>query len=102
MMDGVSLSGLFDDEWASPEVHLRHGELDSPTGGPSFSLHFGPEFPCESPASVTLTVLVESSGQPIDTFVVAPFGTRTEVRADTFVPAGKVTLLADRTCAPAS
>src|SRR2546427_4429596 len=59
MFDGLAFSSVFGGEGTPPEIDLLSERLELLTGGSSFSLHFGPEFPCEIPSSVTLTVLLE-------------------------------------------
>jgi len=59
MFDGVACSSVFGGEGTPPEINLLPERLEMLTGGSSFSLHFGPEFLCESTRSVTLTVPLE-------------------------------------------
>ena len=93
MFDGVACSSVFGGEGTPPEINLLPERLEMLTGGSSFSLHFGPEFSCEIPSSATLTVLLEGATPSVDAFVVGPFVSSTEAKADTFFPAGKASLL---------
>jgi len=94
MFDGVALSSLFESEGASRDVDLLREPLELLAGSSSFSLHFGPEFSCEIPSSVTLTVLLEGATPSVDAFVVAPFVSSIEPKPDTFFPAGKASVSA--------
>ena len=89
MFGGASTASLFDGEGTSPDIDLLHERCELLTGSSSFSLHFGPEFSCEIPSSVTLTALLEGPSPSADAFVVAPFGPSIEPTPDTFFPAGK-------------
>ncbi len=89
MFGGVALSSLFNGEGAPPDIGLPYDQFDPITGSASFSLQFGPGFPCEFPSSATLTVQVKCASPSVDACVVAPFGTWTEPKADTFFLAGK-------------
>ena len=96
MFDGVAYSSVSGGEGTPPEIDLLHERLEMLTGGSSFSLHFGPEFSGEIPSSATLTVLLEGATPSVDAFVVGPFVSSTEAKADTFFPAGKATLSASK------
>src|SRR5438445_4800934 len=70
MFDGLAFSSVFVGEGTPPEIDLLSERLELLTGGSSFSLHFGPEFPCEIPSSVTLTVLLEGLTTSVSAIVV--------------------------------
>ena len=92
MFDGVAISSLFDSGATPPEIEPLHEGLELLKGSSSFSLHFGPGFPCEIPSSVTLTILLEGPSPTVDAFMVAPLGCPADPKRHIFFPAGKAGL----------
>src|SRR5438309_2922011 len=92
MFHGVCPPSRFYGDGTSPDLELPHERLELLTFSASFSFPLGPGFPCGSLSSVTLTVLLESPSPSADPFVVAPLGTLTDPRPDTFFPARKASL----------